>query len=502
VAPSVGHRVPTGKSGAGTTLDIRLVVVGRSGTAPAAIAARFARGVAELSKGSMHVAVDLVPSGQSTASSRGAQTVAIRSVTTGADEMGLIPTGSFRTVGVTTLDALQAPFLITSSSLAARATRGPIAARLESGLARLGLSGLALVPDGLERPFGFLKPLVAPADFAGVTIRAAYAPSTYALLRQLRARPVDVDAADTDTAVYSGFAKDPLSTSSASDRFPQDSYTAAGIVLFPHVEAIVASRTALDSLTASQRSILRRAALAARTGTIAAGETAEAAAFCLAGGTVVDASPSALPALRAATAPLLEALSRNERTRQILAAIVRLGSGGGDPVRRCTGTHRVSQFGNGEHYPRAVRDELLPPNGSYRRAFTASQLRAAGLPPSEVDANEGVTTLTLSGSRHERLFFTLSWLGPSRRPACRGRVALVNRHIALEWNPETPCIGPVSFSSRVEPDGDVVIVAVEPSTRPRWLRRLYPGLWKRVECTPSFVGPAETSSSSGSNGAC
>ena len=491
--PSVGRPPPTGKSGAGPALDLSLVVVGREGTSPTAIATRFARSVSDLSHGSMNVTLRYIPSGaESTLSSRDAQAAALEALRTGDAQVGLIPTGAFRPYGVTTFQALHAPFLVTSASLADRVTTGAIAARLQAGLARLSLAGLALVPDGLERPFGFLKALVAPADFAGVTIRASYSPDAYALLRVLGARPVEVVGADSDTAVYSGFTRDAVSVPSAADTFPNDSFTASNVVLFPSVETIVVSNGALESLTPRQRAVLRRAAGDARARMIAdTDERKAAAAFCRAGGTIVDASPAAVRALRAKTAPLLHSMTLDEPTREIVDAIRRLPSGS-IGVHSCTRAASVAPVGLGEHYSRSARDRLVPPNGSYRRAFTASQLRAVGASPAEIDANEGVTTLTLSGSRKAALFFTLSWLGRVPRPACRGRIALVQRHIALRWNPDTPCTGRVAFSSRVDRHGDLVIVAVERSTRPRWLGRLYRGLWKRVDCTPSFEGPSAT----------
>jgi len=138
---------------------------------------------------------------------------------------------------------------------------------------------------------------------------------------------------------------------------------------------------------------------------------------------------------------------------------------------------------------RAERLQFLPPNGSFRRAFTIAELRAAGAGESDAHLNEGVTTLTVFGPREVLPFFSLEWRSPNERPPCHGRLELVGRLAQLAWNPTTPCSGQIAFRWRLDRLGDLVIVRVDPRTRPRWLIEAYAGTWKRVECTPSFVFP-------------
>ena len=132
-------------------------------------------------------------------------------------------------------------------------------------------------------------------------------------------------------------------------------------------------------------------------------------------------------------------------------------------------------------YPNPVRNALLPPVGSYRRTFTAAQLRAAGADDADVRSNLGVTTLTFGGPRY-RLVVAIEWRSPTDRPRCRGLVDLVQRRAKLRWNPATPCTEYIAFSWKR--DGrDLEIVALDPRTErrvdegvPRHLeaRRLHP----------------------------
>lgn len=56
-----------------------------------------------------------------------------------------------------------------------------------AGLDKLGLTGLALIPEGQRMLFSFFEPVLKPADLAGKTIRAPQSDTTYDLLRALGA---------------------------------------------------------------------------------------------------------------------------------------------------------------------------------------------------------------------------------------------------------------------------------------------------------------------------
>ena len=484
VRSSDGRTGPPGKSGGTAGVVMRLAVLEYPGKPAAQIAERYAQQVEDLSNGSIRVTIAYWPTRfeRTTPSSR-VEARAIRAVRAGEPELGLIPSHAFEAQGVTTFRSMQAPLVITSAAHAARVTMGALADRLQTGLTALGLTGLGLVPEGLQRPFGFLKPLISPADFAAVTIRADSSQATRDVLRILGARPVGLGVAGSDTSVYSGFVNDAVSLPNADDDFPQAAHTVGNIALFPKVDVLVASTGAFGHLRPEQQAVLRRAAVEARAASIpAAGESTAAAAFCRAGGTVVAATPSEVRALRTKVAPLLDAMRRDPATSATIASIERLEVSG-TPVRPC-GPTEPSGASAGDGYPNPVRNALLPPVGSYRRTFTAAQLRAAGADDADVRSNLGVTTLTFGGPRY-RLVVAIEWRSPTDRPRCRGLVDLVQRRAKLRWNPATPCTEYIAFSWKR--DGrDLEIVALDPRTERGWTKAFL-GTWKLVDCTP--IGP-------------
>jgi TRAP-type C4-dicarboxylate transport system substrate-binding protein len=480
---AVGPAGPAGKSGASPAVDLSLAVVEYPGKPASRIARRLARRVEARSGGSVRLAITSWPATHPAPTTGELETSALEAVRSGSVDLALLPTHVFESEGVRTFRALQAPFVLRSADAAAGATTGPVATRVQSGLGAIALTSLGLVPEVLVRPFGYLKSLATPADFDGVRVRADPSRLTQETLRRLGARAVDLASGSGDTAIYGGFDDDAESSPRARSRFPRDAYTAANVVLFPLIDAVVASPRALGRLRAAQRTALERAAADARRETIAAwGEDAEAAAFCRAGGTVESAPPSALRALRARTAPLRAGLLRDPATRAPMRAILQLGGGDEAGVRPCapsrSGTPAV--VGEGPRLRSAVRNALVPPAGSYRRVLRLGLLRAAGASEADARRNEGVNTLTFFGQPWKRRF-VLEWQG-STRPPCRGQVALVRRLVELAWYPATPCSSVIVLSWRRAGPGDLRIVPLRSGTSPRWIRRAYLGIWKRVDC--------------------
>ena len=472
---------PAGKSGGSTAVKLRLSVVEERGTVAAEIAESYAGRVETLSRGSIGVETTYWPTrfDRGTPAER-IERAAVRAAREGEADLAIVPTHFLDDAGVTSLRALHAPFLVSSPALAAHVTTGDIAARAQAGLGAIGLTGLGLVPEGLYRPFGYLKAFVSPADFAGVTVRAPATRPMGAILRSLGARPVRMDVAGTNTAVLGGFAATPASPRLANDVFPRDAYTTADIALFPKIDAIVASRGTLERLTAGQRAVLRRAAADVRVERLALGEQRAALGFCAAGGTVVAAPPRALRELRRHTAPLIVALERDPTTKALIAAI-RSTEREDASAPTCDPTSAIAVVVREDHLHPAVRRKMYVPPGSYRRVFSAAELRAAGADEIEAETNRGVITLTFYATKFDSSF-VIEWPRSERRPPCRGRNVLVSRRVVFHWNPATPCSGFVAFEWRL--DGtDLVIAGLDPRDDPGWMAA-FVGTWKRVDCRP------------------
>ncbi len=108
-------------------------------------------------------------------------------VTSGELDMGLMPTEYFELVGVTSLRALDAPFLVTSDALLAQIAADDVAEEMLSGLERVGVVGLRLLPVGVEHPAGLNGPLLGPGDYQGGVLFGTRAKTPNAVVRSLGA---------------------------------------------------------------------------------------------------------------------------------------------------------------------------------------------------------------------------------------------------------------------------------------------------------------------------
>src|SRR5712691_5304670 len=128
----------------------------------------FARQVAKRSGGSLRIHITYQAAGSSTPY---IEERVIRSVQAGRYDLGWIGARAWDEVGVNSLRALQAPFLITSTRLLDRVATSPVAREMLASLSSRHVVGLALVPDFLRHPIGITRKLTSPTDFAGARIR-------------------------------------------------------------------------------------------------------------------------------------------------------------------------------------------------------------------------------------------------------------------------------------------------------------------------------------------
>src|SRR5262245_12933700 len=307
----------------GETVTLTLANPEPRGRAASQIAEVFASQAKRLSKGKVLIKIVYefgwrdVPDGE-------IEVNLIRSTRTGKAQLAIVPTRAFQAQRVKSFQALQAPFLITTDTGMARATTGQLATRLQSGLRRIGLTGLGLAPEGLRRPFGHRKALVSLADFAGAKIRAIPSKQTWALLRALGATPVVLGGSDWGLAVAKGTVDGAESSLAiaANETNLLSTYTVGNYAFFPKIDALVGNEAPLSKLSDAQSSALTRAAAVARAWAVASLTERKARnAVCKGGGTVVDASPSAIRKLRAKAAPVLADVRRDALTRSLIAEL-------------------------------------------------------------------------------------------------------------------------------------------------------------------------------------
>jgi TRAP-type C4-dicarboxylate transport system substrate-binding protein len=348
-----------------------------------------------------------------------------RLVVDGGLDMGLIPARAWDTEGVTSLRALNAPFLITSDELLADVVSDPIAGEMLEGLEQAGVVGLALFPEGLRHPFGFETPLLGPGDYDGQTIRAATSATTAALFSALGAT-VNDDPGGLDSGANAGLE-------SSFHRDEPIGPGTANVTFFPKANALVINHEALAELDEGQREILEQAAQQTRDWAIeTTPKDAEAAsAYCRKGGVVVLASAADVAALERAAAPVYADLERDPQTKRFISRIRALASdlAAMEAATACDGSAGGTSAG-------AVRiagvkaGKRAFPEGVYRIELPFDYLRSKGFTAQQAREYQGIQTFTFERGR---------WFSETKRnllnpQPCNGLYTESGRRISLKFD--------------------------------------------------------------------
>jgi TRAP-type C4-dicarboxylate transport system substrate-binding protein len=442
--------------GSHAPLELRLAVASAADEADAPVARFFASRVAALSGGSIRVRVVFNAAGQDVGDT---EVQVAREVHAGRFELGWIGSRAWDHLGVTSFQALQAPFLVTSYALLDRITTSPLAARMLAGLDGHGFVGLALVPDRLRHPIGVEHPLRSPAEFAGARVRVIPSRATDALMRALGATPVHVSGGDIDGAMARGEIDG--TEHSLGGSWPGGHYLTANISFFARATTLFAGPRAYQRLDDNQRSALRKAAEQTVALVVAhpPNESALVRRYCD-GGRVATASDGDLAALRRAAQPVYTALERDARTRALIAAIRAL--------KATTPAQHIAAPDCALTSPTATARHLASStlNGTYRWQLTKAGAIAVGdQDDPELDEADGsVNTMTLSDGK---------WL---LQGGSTGTYEIVGNRIVFDW-PQVAST--LTFTLKRHANGDLDINPVLPmDPGDRWVWASAP--WRRV----------------------
>src|SRR5262249_4829629 len=133
--------------------------------------APFLDRLAELSGGSIRLDVENKWERQNPS----ADADVIKAMQANRADLAVVPARAWHAVGVTSFDALIAPFAIDSMALQAKVLTSDVASDMLPAVEKLGLKGLGILPGSLRRPTGITKTFTGPQDFAGA--RIGYFPS-------------------------------------------------------------------------------------------------------------------------------------------------------------------------------------------------------------------------------------------------------------------------------------------------------------------------------------
>lgn len=338
----------------------------------------FARQVAKLSDG----AVKIEPVWHAAGDSEDWDQAVARLVMDGTLEMGLIPARAWDTLAVTSLEPLQAPFLITSTAHLDEVVTSELAEPLMAGLVEADVVGLALFPEGLRRPFGFNGPVLGPADYAGGIVRA---PTSAVSSRMYQTLGATTSEGENDPETM-------LARESSLMLSAGGATVTGNVAFYPKVNVLVIGRAALDGLDEAHRDVLEKAALAARDVVIKDVPSSDQLArdFCASGGTIVLASEQEVADLRAATASVVDEIAAKPGNAQLLAMIRAVMPAGGDEVAPACAPDPDAGSQN------------VALDGTYRWEMTAKEFRDNGVDDQKfIDINVGVYTWTFADGEWE-----------------------------------------------------------------------------------------------------
>lgn len=402
--------------------------------------------------------------------------VVARKVMDGTLDMGNVPTRAWDVEGVTSLQALNAPFLITSDALLDEVVSSDLAGEMMAGLEDVGVVGLALLPESLRRPFGFPGPLLGPGDYAGGTIRAPLSAATELMFSALGAATTGADPDfDTQIGIEAQFGLD------------VDGQATGNVTFYPKVEVLVVNADVFTGLTDDQRSILQQAAAETRDWAIEnrTGDLEAAAEFCDEGGTIVLASDADLAALREAVEPVYAKLTEDADTAEFIAEIENLkASITTEPLvvpDGCTGPAPAHDAAIAEG-----TDDPSVLNGTYRLEWTADDLFEALLAPptplqppppdveqqirTDAEQNAGVVRLTFEDGRFDQVWESGQSPGdncPGTYAVTENRVTMVASTDAAQWDCGHDSRGELLVDAAWErKDGELILSDFVPPDEP------------------------------------
>jgi TRAP-type transport system periplasmic protein len=321
------------------------------------------------------------------------ETGLIKDVASGKADLGWAGSRAWDSVGVMGLRALHAPLLIDSYAVQERVVRSPLIGEMLAGLEPIGLVGLGVLPGPMRKPLGISKPLVAPADYDGLTIGVQQSLVADETMQALGARPMWFPAGGKIDS-FDGIEQQ--TTGIEGNRYDTvGKHLAANVNLWPRPLVIFTGKQVFDSLSPDQRNALRQAvanAIPAQTVALRGSEQDAAGNLCRRGLEFQTASPHDLAALRTAVQPVYDALAGDPQTKRFLAAIAATGkSVPAESAPHCRAT------GQTDGQAAAGSSQL---DGVYHVTTTAKDLRATGVPAGDViPENYGTWTYVFDRGR-------------------------------------------------------------------------------------------------------
>lgn len=317
-----------------------------------------------------------------------------KQVRDGRYDLGIVNAQAWGDIGVTSLQALQAPLLLSDQSLIRAALASPIADRMLDGLKAQHVIGLSLLRLWPLHPMGYGRPIINAGDFRGAHIHAAVSRLNDSVLAALGATPVHEAGPQLDAEI----AKHRIDGDEMPSVGPPGQWLTANVTLVADARTIVANEDRFDKLSDAQQRILRTAATRAAKrwdDTLQRDADSDgklARGYCERGH-VVLAGDADIAAYRAAFQPVYAQLERDPQVKAIIADIREL-------ARRTPRDPMPAIPASCSRLPAASRAGERDPsflNGTYRWKITRAGARKVGADPDDAGIGAVVTETLRDG---------------------------------------------------------------------------------------------------------
>lgn len=352
-------------------------------------------------------------------------------------DLAVVPSRAWASFGVTSLDPLTTPFLIQSDeALAAVLADDEVMEQVFSGLPAAGVVGIAALPEGLRRPFGFRGPLVAPSDFAGGVVRSATAEVNRSLYDAFGATVTDEEPDfEQHVGTDSSYLLDPYGTATGN------------IVFYPKVNVLVANAERWSGLseTAREEILIAVAATQEWVGRTQSKDGEAARAWCATGGTIVEATPEQVAEFEQAARPVVDRITAVARNAEAVASIERI----------VTGIHAEDPLSSCDVAPAPPGAEAAIA-GTYRWEVTEETIAASGEAVAQCGEVCGVYTWTLEPDG--------TWRFRWEAPGGGGEVSSAHGTWTFDGGRlriEDPAYQPMTLTVEIGPEGQLTMTAFD-----------------------------------------
>lgn len=350
----------------------------------------FVEALEDVSGGRLRVEVDRTTFGGGGAD---AESRLVAAIASGDVDGGLPATRAFAAAGVSGLESVEAPLVLTSYDAVRELVDSPTATTLLERLDGSGVTGLALAVGSLRRPFG-ASPLLGPEDWEGARFRSYNSRVQDAAIAAWGGTPVHVGFEWTRQVAegrLEGIEFD-VAQYYANGATVEVGDLTGNVVLWPKVFVLSLGEALYDDLTPQERSWVDEAADRARRASVTGpyDEARIVELLCRDGMEVHLASPRQVSDLREAITPVLDDLADDPVLAELRAIARRHPEVDSFDPATCVPAPIIEQ---------AVIDTVPAgdsgiPDGIYRTRLTPEHLAGTGIGP-RVDGWAGTWTMTI-----------------------------------------------------------------------------------------------------------